>query len=184
MRRFYIAAVAGFLALQAPGFARASTFTYDYDLTLTPTSGSIGGTGTFDVTTTVNPYTSINGSVSISDLSVTIGGVTFTLGDAIGSATATFANGVLTGLSYLGDTTSGLNLDILGSGGLSYLYFDFGTNSGSSSGVITATYVGDPPGAAPLPATWVLFAAGLAMFGIAAYRRRSSTAATLRPAIA
>jgi len=191
MRRLLIAAAAGFLAFQAPGMTHASIcgtdcYTYDYKLQLNPTSGTIGGSGTFDVITSVNPWTSLNGAVTISDLSVTIGGATFTLGDAIGAATATFSGGYLTGLSYLGDTTSGLNLDILGTGGLSYLYFDFGTSSGTSSGNILATYLGDsgPPSATPLPPSGVMLGAGLLMMlGFVAYRRRPLTAALLEPAL-
>jgi hypothetical protein len=166
MLRFLVAAALAVLAAQFSSTARASTV--QYDLTLTPTTGTIGGTGYFDVSTPVNG----SGVVDLTALSITIDGQTFNLSDALGTATATFTGDALTALSYTGDLLSGLNLDLLGTGGLTYSFLDLGTNFGLASGTISAV---DPPSATPLPSSIVLFATGLLGLLLLSYRRKRAT---------
>lgn len=97
MLRYLVLAAVAVLAAQLPSTAQASTV--QYDLTLTPTTGSIGGSGYFDVTAPVNG----SGANAITAFSITIDNELFTLGTEIGTATATFSDGVLSGLSYVGD---------------------------------------------------------------------------------
>lgn len=152
MVRFLVVGLFALIATQLPSIARASTV--QYDLTLTPTTGSVGGSGYFDVNTPVNG----SGVNAITAFYVTIDNQVFNLATEVGTATATFANGVLTSLNYVGALVSGLNLDILGTGGLQYAFLDIGTNATLSSGNISAV---DPPATTPLPSSVVLFATGL-----------------------
>jgi hypothetical protein len=168
MLRYLVVAVLAAFAAQFSSAARASTI--QYDLTLTPTVGSIGGTGYFDVN---SPLTG-TGANALTDFSVTIDNQVFSLGNELSSATATFSNGALTSLNYIGDLVSGtwktgLNLDILGTGGLSYTFLDLGSDLALSSGTISAV---DPPSTTPLPSTVVLFATGLLGLLLLNYRRK------------
>lgn len=162
MLRVMIVAVMALFVAQFPSIARASTV--QYDLTLTPTSGTIGGSGYFDVTAPVNG----SGVNALTAFSVTIDGAQFTLGNDP-AATATFSGGVLTSLNYVGALLSGLNLDILGTGGLTYTFLDIGTGLALASGTISAV---DPPTATPLPSAVVLFATGLLGLLLLNYRRK------------
>jgi hypothetical protein len=159
MLRVLVLAVVAFLGAQLP--AQASTL--QYDLTLTPTTGSVGGTGYFDVTAPVNG----SGVNAITALSITIDDQTFLLNNEIGTATATFTSGVLSSLSYVGALVSGLNLDLLGTGGLSYTFLDIGTGATLASGIIS-----DAPAATPLPSAVILFATGLLGLLFLNYRRK------------
>jgi hypothetical protein len=163
MLRFLVATALAVLAAQFSSTAWASTV--QYDLTLTPTTGSIGGSGYFDVSTPVNG----SGINDLTALSITIDGQTFNLSDALGTATATFTDGVLSGLNYAGALLSGFNLDLLGTGGLTYNFLDLGTNFGIASGTISAM---DPPSPTPLPSSIVLFATGLLGLLLLSYRRK------------
>lgn len=163
MLRFLVAAAFAALAVQLSSTAQASTV--QYDLTLTPTAGSIGGSGYFDVSTPVNG----SGVNDITALSINIDGQSFNLGDAIGTAYATFTDGVLSGLSYTGALLSGFNLDLLGTGGLTYSFADLGTNFGLATGTISAV---DPPSATPLPSSIVLFITGLLGLLLLSYWRK------------
>lgn len=165
MLRFLVAAAIAVFATQFPSNARASTI--EYDLTFTPTSGSIGGTGYFDVNSPLNG----SGVDAITALSVSIDNALFTLGDEQGTATATFSNGLLSNLNYVGALVDGINLDILGTGGLTYSFLDIGTSETLASGTISAV---DPPSAAPLPTSVILFATGLLALLFLTYRRRAS----------
>lgn len=155
MVRFLVVALVTFIAAQLPSIARASTV--QYDLSLTPTTGSVGGSGYFDVKTPVNG----SGVNAITAFYVTIDNQVFNLATELGTATATFTKGVLTGLNYVGALVSGLNLDILATGGLQYTFLDIGTNATLGSGTISAV---DSPATTPLPSSVVLFATGL--FGL------------------
>jgi hypothetical protein len=168
MIRILVAAAVAALAAQFSSAALASTV--QYDLTLTPTAGSIGGTGYFDVVTPVNG----SGANDITALSISIDGQTFNLGDALGTATATFADGVLTGLNYAGALLNGWNLDLLGTGGLTYRFADLGVNFAGATGTISAV---DPPSPTPLPSSIVLFATGLLGFVLLS-RRGKRTASS------
>jgi hypothetical protein len=166
MLRLLAAAAIAVFATQFPLAARASSVLYD--LTLTPTLGSVGGSGYFDVSAPVNG----SGVNALTAFSVTIDGDVFNLGNELGTATATFSGGVLTSLNYLGDlvsTSGGFNLDILGTGGLSYAFVDIGTGATLASGTISAV---DPPGATPLPSAVVLFATGLLGLLLLNYRHK------------
>jgi hypothetical protein len=163
MLRFLAVAFMAVCAAQLPSAARASTV--QYDLTLTPTTGSIGGTGYFDVLTPVNG----SGVNDLTALSITIDGQTFNLSNEIGAATATFTDGVLSSLNYAGALLSGFNLDLLGTGGLTYNFLDAGISAALASGTISAA---DPPPTTPLPSTVVLFATGLLGLLLVNYRRK------------
>jgi hypothetical protein len=163
MLRFLVVAAIAVFAAQFASAARASTV--QYDLTLTPTTGTVGGSGYFDVVTPVNG----SGVNDLTALSITIDGQQFTLGNELGTATATFTDGVLSGLDYVGGLLNGLNLDLLGTGGLTYTFLDIGTNATLSEGTISA---GGGLSATPLPGTAVLFATGLLGLLVLTYRRK------------
>lgn len=67
---------------------------------------------------------------------------------------------------------SGLNLDILGTGGLNYTFLDIGTGATLASGRIAAV---DPPASTPLPNAVVLLATGLLGLLLLNYLRRPRT---------
>lgn len=165
MSRFLVLAVLGLFAAQIPSIAQASTV--QYDLTLTPTIGSVGGSGYFDVSTPVDG----SGANALTALSITIDGQQFSLANELGTATAIFSGGVLESLNYVGDLVSGLNLDILGTGGLSYAFLDIGTGATIATGSISASA---PLAATPLPSTLLLFASGLLGLLLLNYRRRAA----------
>jgi hypothetical protein len=157
------AATAVFLAAQMLGAAQASTVTYN--LTLTDTFGPEGGTGTLivngPITSGTNTFTSGSGG-GLNSLSFLIDGSNFTLGSALGTSSATFSNGNLTSLFYLG-ALGGFKLS-LGTVGLGYVYGDLFNLSHNSMGTISAS-------ATPLPPTWTMMLIGLAGFGFMLYRR-------------
>lgn len=176
MLRFLALFVVVFVGVQMPGVARASTdVDLTYGLTLTPTVGSIGGSGLLDVTAPSNG----SGTYELTGLSLSIDGANFTLGDEVGNATATLSDGVLTGLNYVGALINDLNLDILGSTGLTYAFIDIGTGATIAAGTIT-----DPPvPSTPLPPTLILFASGLLALGfITRWRKLPNLPRTLSPA--
>jgi hypothetical protein len=168
MLRILVAVAFAVFAVQLPSAARASSV--QYDLTFTPTTGSIGGAGYFDVNTPVNG----SGSNIITAFDVTIDGQLFTLANEVGTATADFTNGALSSLNYVGALLSGLNLDILGSTGLIYAYLDVGTGAAIATGTISAT--DPPPSATPLPGSMVLLASGLLGLLLLNYWRKKKTA--------
>ena len=169
MSRLLVVIAVALLGAQITGVARASTI--QYDLTLTPTLGTIGGSGFFDVAAPLNG----SGVNILTDFSVTIDNATFTLANDP-TATATFSNGLLSSLNYIGAVSAkGFNLDILGTGGLQYAFIDIGTGAALAEGTI---YAVDPPGvpATPLPTTVVMFATGLLALGFLIYRRKAAPA--------
>lgn len=165
MLRLLVVAALALLGAQFDSTAHASTV--QYDLTLTPTTGSIGGSGYLDVTAPAN--SSGVDTLTMTALSITIDGEQFSLTNEVGSATVTFSNGVLSGLNYMGALLNGFNLDILGTGGLTYTFLDIGTGATLATGTIS-----DPPGVTPLPSAVMLFATGLLGLLLLSYRRRAS----------
>jgi hypothetical protein len=140
--------------------ARANT----YALTLTDTLyGPEDGNGFLTVNgpVTTGVFTSNGGGLT--SLSIAIDGQTYNLTNAVGTAEATFVNGSLSNLSYLG-ISDGINLS-LASTGLFYFYTDLSNWSLSSAGTISAT-------ATPLPPTAVLFAGALVILLVFSYRQR------------
>ena len=167
MSRFAIAAIAALVVVQV-GTARASTVTYD--LTLTASSGPENGTGTLVVDGTNGTFNSSPGG-GLDALSISINGQTYTLANALSTTAATFVNGALTSLNYLG-ISSNINLSLTATAGLSYVYADLSNLSLSSAGNISAV---DPPGGvsgAPLPTTILLFATALLGLVLVAYRQK------------
>ena len=143
------------------GMARATT----YDLTLSDTLyGPEDGTGVLTINgpVTTGAFTSNPGG-GLTSLSISIDGQTYNLGNAVGIAEATFVNGSLSNLSYLG-ISDGINLS-LASTGLFYFYTDLNNWSLSSAGTISAM-------ATPLPPTAVLFAGALVVLLLFGYRQR------------
>lgn len=95
MLRFVAGAIIAVFAAQFPSTTWAATV--QYDLTLTPRIGSIGGSGYFDVSAPVNG----SGVDAITALSISIDGQQFTLANDP-TATATFSGGALTSINYAG----------------------------------------------------------------------------------
>ena len=161
MLRLLAVAAFAIFAAQFPSTGRAATV--EYDLTLSPTFGSIGGSGYFDVSAPVNG----SGVNTLTGFSLTIDNQLFTLADEVGTASATFAGGALSSLNYAGALVSGFNLDILGTGGLTYAFLDIGTGAALATGTISAV------AATPLPSAVLLFATGLLGLLLLNYRRKS-----------
>ena len=168
MLRLLAVILVALVGVQLPRSAQASTLTFD--LTLTNTLyGPENGVGTLTVDAPiaggVDAFTSNGGGLD--SLNITIDNQTFTLANALGLAQATFLNGALSSISYVGQLNNfQLNLD---TAGLFYLYNDLSNFSLASAGTISAVL--DPP-AAPLPPTAVLFAGGLLVFGFLTSRRK------------
>jgi len=168
MLRLLAGILVALVGVQLPRSAQASTLTFD--LTLTNTLyGPENGVGTLTVDAPiaggVDAFTSNGGGLD--SLNITIDNQTFTLANALGLAQATFLNGALSSISYVGQLNNfQLNLD---TAGLFYLYNDLSNFSLASAGTISAVL--DPP-AAPLPPTAVLFAGGLLVFGFLTSRRK------------
>ncbi len=167
-----VAAVGLFLGAHA---AQANVI---YDLTLTPTSGTvlIGGTGTFTISsapsTTLNSVSNYyqtpkNGSGTLVSLSITIDGQTFGLPqeNTNGNALAQFTSGTLDDITYAG-TSNGFALDTTGG----YVFY-LKDNGGDTIGTFTASLATDPPGPVPEPTSLALFGAAFAGFGFLRRRR-------------
>lgn len=161
MSRLLLAMMLALACVPMAGVARAAT----YDLTLSDTLyGPEDGSGVLTVNgpVTTGAYTSGVGG-GLTYLSISIDGQTYNLSNAVGTAEATFVNGSLSNLSYLG-ISDGINLS-LASTGLFYFYTDLSNWSLSSAGTIGAT-------ATPLPPTAVLFAGALFVLLLVGYRQR------------
>ncbi len=163
--RMVLVAATVVLAAQVLGSsARAST----YSLTLADTLfGPESGTGTLTVNGPIagglETFTSASGGLS--SLSFLIDGSDFTLGNALGTSSATFFNGDLINLAYagaLGGATLSLN-----TAGLFYSYMNLGDMGSASAGTISSS-------ATPLPATWTMMLIGLAGLGFFLHRRKGS----------
>ena len=159
--------------IAGPTEAPADTLTGNF--TLTPTTGSTGGTGSFTVTAPLSITTSglLTFSTSLPEglflqsLDFEIGGQDFSLANAnpIINPNVTLFNGNLVGILYAGQNND-LSFSIL-VGGLGYSFFDNLTPTNNASGTITAS-----PATVPLPSTLPLFATGLGALGLLGWRRK------------
>jgi hypothetical protein len=158
------------ICLLAMGASEASALTYD--LTLSNASGQVGS-GSFTVAGPVassglEVFTAGKGG-GLTDLSFSIGSNTFNLTSGLFFApTVTFDNGILTNISYIGDsTTNGFKLD-LGTFGLAYALTNLGSfqiSSGSISDRVSTT---------PLPTGLPLFITGLAALALIGWKKKQN----------
>src|SRR5579862_3572179 len=103
------------IACLASSPSNASTLTYD--LVLNSTTGQIDGT--FGVTGPV-PNSGPSGPLQITSLSLTVGGTLYNFVSLLITPFATFSNGALTSIQYLG-AADNFKLD-LGTVGLGYMF--------------------------------------------------------------
>jgi hypothetical protein len=162
----------GFVA--APAAAHASPMTYN--LTLVNVVGNVfaGGTGSFTIDDTPNfPADAFfqNGSAGhdLTDLTMSIGGNTFTLADSNSPASVVFLLGQLASINYDGSLGNGFIKITLNSGALGYAYTNL-LGQQLSAGRILAS----PAAATPEPSTLLLFSTGA--IGFAAFGARKFVA--------
>lgn len=147
-----------------------------YDLTLTATSdGTTDGSGTITLSSApvtgvnqVSNYyqTPTNGSGALLDLTISIGGDTFTLvQDKNGTnPLVQFTSGTIDDITYAGTAANG-DLLMMTSG---FVYFT-AKNRDQEYGSFTATLAP----AVPEPSTWAMMILGFWGLGFMAYRRKS-----------
>lgn len=160
--RFLVVAIAALIGTQTVDVAQASTITYDLTLS-SSIFGPEGGTGLLTVNSPVTTGTFTSDGGGLDALSISIDGQTYTLGNSL--ATASFVNGALASLSFVGVSNG---TDLVLAPGLFYLYVD-----GKETSIGTITAAVDPPAAAPLPASIWSFAAGLLVLGLFAFWRKT-----------
>lgn len=165
------------VALLSMASSAASAMTYD--LTLSNSSGQTVGSGMFTIGGPVAASGISTFSVGapsplaqLTGLSFNIASNTFNLSTGLFiTPTVTFDNGLLSSVSYLGDsTTSGFKLD-LDTFSLNYVLFDL-TNLPyvqMSSGTIS-----DHVSATPLPSGLPLFLTGLVALALLGWRKKRS----------
>jgi len=163
MKFKFVALASALFALVSMGSAGAST----YNLTLDNSSGKQIGTGSITISSSVpstgaSIFTTANG---LTALNFSIAGNNFSLTQDPAAVVA-FNNGNLASILYAG-SLSGITLDLTAAG-LTYAFVDLASPGLSSVGTIS-----DPPGAAPLPASWTLMLIGLVAGGLVAFRRKS-----------
>ena len=174
MRQYFSALVLLVGLAAAPVAAHASPVTYT--VVLNNVIGNTGnGSGSFTIdnppTAPVSDYNSAAGSLT--DMSFTIGGDVFNLGNALNNyGEVDFLLGNLANVFYVGgDDTKSVNFE-LNSGLLFYTFNDF-DNGEHSKGYISAAV--DPSGPAnspvPEPATLLLFGTGMLGLGALASRK-------------
>ena len=170
--RKILSALVLILGLAVVPAAHATPITYN--LTLTNVIGNVaGGTGSLTLDDTpgsgLDIFTQPGFSGNrITDLSFNIGGDVFTLSNAVSLTTATFLNGLLTGLHYDGVLSSGkvdINFD---SASFFYTYGNDLTGK-NSFGTISANVAH-----APEPSTLMLLGSGA--LGLAGFARRKFAA--------
>lgn len=147
-----------------------------YDLTLTATSdGTTNGTGTITLSSAplaglnqvTNYYqTPANGSGTLLDLTISIGGDTFTLAQENNGTNplVQFTSGTIDDITYAGTAANGDSL-MMTSG---FVYFTAKSRD-QEYGSFSATLVP----AVPEPSTWAMMILGFCGLGFMAYRRKS-----------
>ncbi|HMF54315.1 MAG TPA: PEP-CTERM sorting domain-containing protein [Edaphobacter sp.] len=174
MRNFFSALILVLGLAVVPAAAHASPVTYD--LNLINLAGNVaGGTGSFTIDDTPKPFADIffqNGAAGsdLTDLSLTIGGNTFTLADSQALASVTFFLGQVSGVNYAGTLGNGFFKITLDSAGLGYVYTDL-LDGEFSAGLIHAS-----PSAAPTPEPSSLLLFGTGALGLAAFGARKFAA--------
>ena len=174
MRQYFSALVLLLGLAAAPVAAHASPVTYS--VVLNNLVGNTGnGSGSFTIdnppTAQFSDYNSTNNSLT--DISFTIGGDVFNLGNALnGYGEVDFVKDTLTNVFYIGgDDTKSVDFE-LNSGLLFYNFNDF-DNGEHSKGYISAAI--DPSGPSnspvPEPATLLLFGTGMLGLGALASRK-------------
>jgi len=172
------------LALALPLIAAPAVYAsaITYDVTLSPTSGSYGGSGTISLTSAptefgISTFSQANGTLQ--NLSFTIGNQTFSLaGDP--SATVEFLDGKIYNISFaqtVGNSPHRFTLDTSG-----VLAFYYNNGFSESSGDITAALAAEPPSSTPTqppaasptpePSSLILLATSIAGGAFLLFRRR------------
>lgn len=148
------------------------------DLTLNPLSGS-AGSGTLTLASFPGTFVFLEGGtgpvVDLTGLDITIGALTFDLGDAITPPTpgGAFAGGVLTDLTYVGSTISGMNTFTLTSGILGIGYIVTDKSGRGDPRIVDSGYITASVAPAPEPASFVLL--GSLLIGVSfSLRKRLS----------
>ncbi len=162
--RYKAAALAvALFGLLSSGSSQASTLNYDLVLS----SGTSQIDGTFSVDGSV-PNSGQSGPLQITSLSLDVGGTPYSFTSLFFTPVATFNNGGLTSIEYLGDA-DGFKLD-LGTLGLNYAFTDFLNPSYSSLGTVSASAVG--VSTTPLPSGLPLFITGLVALALLGWRKK------------
>jgi hypothetical protein len=148
----------------------AQAASFSYAITLTPTTGTIGGTGVLTLTTAIplagSFYASQGGTVTsttgdLTGLTINMSdGYNFSLAQENGSANVDFYNGILENFSY-DDNAVPPTPPSLGIGGTNYQFSVDGNYSGASyaSGNVSVSMT--PLATAPEPATPMFAGAAL-----------------------
>jgi len=168
MKKLVLTAFA--LVLSAPAVVFADTVTYN--LTLTPSAGSLyGGTGSITLegapsATGISDYTVANGNLD--DVTFNIAGQTFSLIGATGNTLVRFLNGELNDITFA--ETIGMSpyrFTFHSTSGYAFYYND---GQSASYGTFSAALASNPP-AVPEPGSLALLATGLLGGSGELYRR-------------
>jgi hypothetical protein len=172
-----VLAVAGLLTAGMSGFAPAYANTYN--LTLTDAANSLySGTGTLVIVGAPNPTSTYDafclnnscGGGTLTSLSFTLNnGSTFSTSDAgVSGVSAVFNDATLSSIGFYENITGG---QFTITSDLDYTYHIYYPQF-AASGVISLT-----PSPVPLPGALPLFATGLGMLGLLAFRKKASALA-------
>jgi hypothetical protein len=175
--------IAGALATM---YTPASAATFSYAITLTPTTGTIGGTGVLTLTTAIPSsgsfYASEGGTVSsttgdLTGLTIHMSdGYNFSLAQENSSANIDFFNGILENISY-NDNAVPPTPPSLGIGGTNYQFSVNGNYSGSGYASGNVSVSTTPLATAPEPASALLGSATLIGFFLRRRVRRGQVRA-------